>query len=108
MTYAVRVSSVAADQIAAYQAYIAEKSGFQEIADRWAELVYDAIGKLHYMPGRFALAEEDRGRDYDIHRQIIGSYLALYTIDEDNMVVKVIGFRHGSRLPRPEELSEEE
>ncbi|MCC7474674.1 MAG: type II toxin-antitoxin system RelE/ParE family toxin [Pirellulales bacterium] len=102
--YTIRVSSFAAEQIAEYQAHIAEKSGFAEIAERWADLVYAAIEELQIMPRRFALAEEDNYRDYNIHRLLIGKYLALYTIDEKTKTVKVIGFRHGSRLPKTDDL----
>jgi len=46
------------------------------------------------------MAEEDQHRDYPIHRRIIGNYLALYTVDEEQSTVRVIGFRHGRQLPR--------
>ena len=105
-TYKVCVSSFAADQIAEYGAYIAEKSGFDEIANRWMYLVYEVMQKLHYMPRRFTFAEENQYRDYDIHRQIIGDYLALYTVNDETMTVQIIGFRHGRKLPRPDELPE--
>lgn len=56
------------------------------------------------MPDRYELAEESRIRSYAIHRLIIGNYLALYHIVASTRVVRVIGFRHGSRLPRPDDL----
>jgi len=69
--------------------------------------VYDAIETLAFFPRRFALAEEDAHRPYEIRRMLIGNYLALYTIDDSVRTVKLIAFRHGARLPRPEELPEE-
>lgn len=104
--YTVRVSSFASDQIADYAAYIADKSGFPEIANKWMDLVYATMQKLDYSPRRFVLAEESQYRKYDIHRQIIGEYLAIYRIDKAAKVVEVIGFRRGCKLPRPNELPE--
>lgn len=62
--------------------------------------VYAELRSLDHAPRRNALAEEDRYRDYEIRRPIIGHYLALYTVDDAASVVHIIGFRHGSRLPR--------
>jgi len=102
--YTVRVSSFAAKQIAEYGVFIAKQSGHVEIADRWMDHVYASMQKLHYSPRRFVFAEENKYRNYEIHRQIIGQYLALYTVDDETEVVQIIGFRQGNRLPRPDEL----
>lgn len=68
---------------------------------RWLQRVYDAFDTLQYMPDRYELAKENAGYDYDIYRLLIGSYIAAYTVDESAAVVYLLGFRHGSRLPRP-------
>ena len=102
--YSVRYSPRVVDQIYAYADNIARKSKSVEIAERWVDFVYTSIDRLEYNPQRFALAEENDHRDYEIHRQIIGSYLALYSIDETANVVRIIGFRHGRQLPRPKQL----
>jgi mRNA-degrading endonuclease RelE of RelBE toxin-antitoxin system len=102
--YAVSVSPLAAEKIADYGFYIATQSGSAAIAERWMARVYAAIEKLHYSPRRFVFAAESEYRDYDIHRLIIGKYLALYAVDDDAKIVRVIGFRHSHRLPRPDEL----
>lgn len=104
--YTVRVSSLAAEKIAEYGFYISEQSGSVEIAERWIAHVYATVDKLRYSPRRFVFAEENDHREYGIHRQIIGKYLALYTINEDTQTVLVIGFRHGHQLPKPDELPE--
>lgn len=102
--FTVVVAPVAAEKIAQYGNYIAEQSGSVEVAQRWVDRVYDAIETLEVFPRRFALAEEDAHRSYEIRRLIFGNYLALYTIDDVRKTVKVVGFRHGARLPRPDEL----
>jgi len=102
--YTVSVSPQVAEAIAEYGYYIANQSGSPVIAERWMARVYATIAKLHYSPHRFVTAEEDSHREYEIRRQIIGKYLALYTVDEEQKRVMVIGFRHGHRLPRPDDL----
>lgn len=102
--YTVVVAPVAAETIGECGRYIAEKSGSVEIAERWVDRVYDAIETLDVSPRRFELAEEDAHRSYEIRRLIFGNYLALYTIDDGRKTVKVVGFRHGARLPQPDEL----
>ena len=104
--YSIRVSPAAADRVADYAEFIAERSGSVDIARRWVDRVYSAIDSLAYWPRRFAFAEENDHLDYEIRRLIVGRHLVLYTVDDEDLLVKVIGFRHGSRLPRPEELPE--
>ena len=102
--YTVSVSPSAADRIADYGAFIAEQSASQTIAQRWVDQVYKTIETLDQIPRRFALAEEDPHVDCEVRRLLVGNYLACYTIDDEAKTVRVIGFRHGRRLPRPDEL----
>lgn len=104
MNYTIVVAPDAADRIAEYGKFIAENSGSVEIAQRWVNLVYAAIESLDIFPRRFELAEEDAHRNYEIRRLVIGSYVAIYTVDDLAQAVKIIGFRHGARLPRPDTL----
>ena len=105
--YQVVVSPKTRQQISEYAHHIAESSGSNVVAERWANQVYDVIDRLEYFPRRFGLAEEDSYRNYAIHRLILGNYLALYAVDDEARIVRVIGFRHGKRLPRPNDLSDD-
>ncbi len=73
-------------------------------ASRWLEQVWDAIDGLEEMPNRHNLAPENDYKPYEVRRALVGDYLVLFTIDNSAGKVWVIGFRHGSRLPRPDEL----
>ena len=105
-SYRVVIAPVAADSIAEYYRYIAEMAGMPETAERWVNHVYDKISTLDFFPQRHALAEENGQRNYEIRQQVIGNYLALYSIDEAKAAVHVVGFRQGRRLPQPENLPE--
>lgn len=102
--YQVLVSPRTRQQIRDYAMHIAQQSGSLTIAEQWTDRIFTGIERLEYFPRRFVRAEEHQHRDYDIYRQVIGNYLVLYTIDETAAAVRVIGFRHGARLPRPGEL----
>ena len=105
--FSVIVTPVVTEKIDEYASHIAEQSGSVEIAERWIDRVYDAVETLSMFPRRFGLAEEDAHREYEIRRLIIGDYLAAYTIDDAKKTVMVVGFRHGARLPQPEDSPED-
>jgi plasmid stabilization system protein ParE len=104
MHYSVYVTETTYAQISSYARYIAEEKRAPENARNWVDRVYTAIESLSYHPYRCELAVENDYRDYEIRRLRIGRYLVLYTIDETQQRVYAIGFRHGARLPRPNEL----
>jgi plasmid stabilization system protein ParE len=97
--YRVEYSPAVVDQIYAYAKNIAERSQSIEIAQRWSDLVLSSIDRLQYYPKAFALAEENDFVEFEIRKQVVGSYIALYAIDDGRQVVRVIGFRHGRQLP---------
>lgn len=106
MSYRVLITPSARAAMLEQARYIAVDCQAPENAAHWLERVFDAAETLAELPGRCMVAPEDAFRDYEIRRLLIGSYLMLFTIVEEEKTVWVIGFRHGRRLPRPEELPE--
>lgn len=102
--FRVEVTDHAADSIDEYRRFIAEQSGSPKVASDWTDAVYNKIDVLRYMPTRFALAGEAAKCSYEVRRLLIGKYIALYHVDEVAEIVHVLAFRHGARLPRPEDL----
>jgi hypothetical protein len=105
-TYRVIVAPVAAKSIGECARYIAEVGRKPETAAKWVERVYERIASLEAFPQRHTLAQENGQRNYEIRQQIIGNYVVLYSIDEAQAEVHVVGFRQGQRLPRPQDLPE--
>jgi mRNA-degrading endonuclease RelE of RelBE toxin-antitoxin system len=103
-TYRVIVAPVAAKSIGECARYISEVGGKPETAAKWIDRVYERINSLEAFPQRHSLAEENSHRDYEIRQQIFGNYVVLYSIDEQNLAVHIVGFRQGQRLPRPQDL----
>ena len=104
MKYTVEFTSTALDAIRAQAQYIAVACQAPANARRWLEQVFDVIDGLEHMPQRHNLASESHSKTYEVRRALAGDYPILVTIDEDAHRVCVIGFRHGSRLPRPDAL----
>jgi mRNA-degrading endonuclease RelE of RelBE toxin-antitoxin system len=104
MIYKVEITSATFDAIQEQARYIAVDCQAPLNSSRWLEQVWDAIDGLERMPGRHNLAPESAYKSYEVRRVIVGDYLILFTIDEPASTVWVIGFRHGSRLPRPGDL----
>lgn len=102
--YHVRMTASTNRQIAQCANYIGEESGCSDIAKRWSRKIYQQIATLSIYPRRNAIAQENDYRDYEIRRQLIGNYVALYTIDEKGLAVNIIGFRHAKQLPATQEL----
>ncbi len=104
MNYAVEITDTTFELIRAQARYIAIDCQAPLNASRWLERMWDAIDGLEEMPKRHNLAEEDAFKSYEVRRALVSDYLVLFTIDEAAGKVWVIGFRHGSRLPRPDDL----
>ena len=104
MNYTVEFTDTALDAIRAQAQYIAIDCQAPVNARRWLEQVWDVIDGLEHMPQRHNLAPESDSKTYEVRRALVGDYLILFTINEDAHKVWVIGFRHGSRLPRPDDL----
>jgi plasmid stabilization system protein ParE len=107
MTFDVEITDAALAAIRAQVKYIAIECRAPLNAGRWLERVWDAIDGLALMPERHGLAAEDEFKPYEVRRVLVGNYLILFTIEKKARKVWVIGFRHGSRLPRPGELPEQ-
>ncbi|MEQ8848293.1 type II toxin-antitoxin system RelE/ParE family toxin [Botrimarina sp.] len=107
MRYRVRVTLRAKAAIDEQIGYIANMRQSPTNALRVLEAIEQSIDSLATMPERGALAPEDAYVDYSVRMLIIMRvYLLLYRIDESGGTVVVVGFRHGSRLPRPGDLGE--
>lgn len=104
MKYRVETTDVARDLIREQARYIAVDRQAPLNAARWLEQVWDAVDGLEQMPARCPLAEEDGTKPYEVRRALVGDYVLLFTIDERARTVWIIGFRHGGRLPRPDDL----
>lgn len=97
--YKLIIAPTAAEQIASHAQFVADQSGAVEVALRWLERVFATIGTLATAPDRFELSEEASAHKTVVRRMLIDRRVVLYCVDEPEMAVYVIGFRHATRLP---------
>lgn len=102
--YAVELTDAALAAITAQTRYIAVEAQSPTNAERWLDQVWDAVDSLDQSPHRAVRAEEDAYVKYEVRQLVVGSHLLLFTVDDDQRKVWIIGLRHGHRLPRPGEL----
>lgn len=106
--YSVRLTDSVLAAIAEQARFIAVDNHAPLNAQRWLESIWEAVDSLEKVPRRGAVAEESRYLAFEVRQLIVGSHLLLFAVDDKTKVVSVLGLRHGHRLPRPGDLTDEE
>lgn len=102
--YAVVTTATAKAAIREQVRHFAEEQQAPQNAAEWLGRVWTSIDGLEFMPLRFPPAEGYERLPYVVRRVVLDNHLILFTVDEANATVYVVGLRHGARLPRPREL----
>lgn len=76
-------------------------------AERWWRRALAEIMALERMPNRHPFASENDHRPYEIRALVVDNCIFLFHVDEMARIVRVIGFRHGSQLPMPDDLPQD-
>ena len=105
--YAVEVTETALASIRAQARYIAEDMRAPADARHWLERLWDAVDSLERWPRRAPLAEENAHVEYEVRKRIVGDFLLLFTIDDEERTVWILGLRRGQRMARPGDLPED-
>lgn len=100
-TYRVTISDETLEGVEEYLNYITEQTGLPGIAARWWEKAAESIFSLDKMPHRCSRAPEDAFEERTIRMMIVDRFLFLFTVNEEQGVVRVLNCRHGSQEPRP-------
>ena len=106
MKYRVEVMPVAEAAIDAFINLIANERQEPVNAAKVLRRIRSTIDRLESFPNSAGFAPENELRNYEIRMRLVANCLLLFNVDEDRHTVRVIGFRHSSRLPRPDELPE--
>jgi plasmid stabilization system protein ParE len=106
MTYQVLITDRALAKLREQVHYIGVECQAPQNAERWLARVLEAADSLADMPRRCPKAIESALRPYEIRSLNIDGYLLLFTIDDAERLVVVIGARHGRQMPQAEELPE--
>ena len=102
--YSVEITDAAFVAIRDHARHVAIELAAPENAKRWLQRVRDAIDSLQRWPRRAPKAPEDAFVPYEVRQLVLENHLLLFTIDDEQRKVWILGLRHGARLPRPQDL----
>lgn len=99
MTYRVTSTRRVDREVEAIASWYYERSGSQDVADKWVLSYRAAASTLSRHPESYSLAREDASFDFEVRELLFGSgrkktHRILFRIDEVESTVVVIGVRH--------------
>ncbi|MGD9858308.1 MAG: type II toxin-antitoxin system RelE/ParE family toxin [Planctomycetaceae bacterium] len=97
MKFRVGLTPRAEQELREIAAWYRERSGSQEIADRWVDGILARLNRLELDPQRHALAREADLFDYDVRELLFGSgrrktHRILFRVIDD--LVEIMAIRH--------------
>ena len=93
--YRVDIAPSALEQIES--AYDEIHKDSPENAAAWLQKLHQAIDSLEYFPRRCGIIRENNAFDDDVRERLHYSHRILFSIDEQNQIVKVHAIRHAAR-----------
>jgi hypothetical protein len=102
--YGVKITATAREAIRETARFIAVEQRSAQNAAEWLDRIWTCIDGIEFMPMRHLKAEGYDHLPYVVRRAILDNRLILFTVDQSNATVYVVGLRHGARVPRPSDL----
>lgn len=107
MKYRVVVLPSVEEQIDSYIDYIAHVRQEPINAQKVLTQIRQSVDRIELFPNAAPFAPENDYRPYTIRMTVVAGCRLLFNVDENSKTVRVIGFRHGRRLPDSSNLPEE-
>ena len=100
MTYHIKITRQAQEQMREIVRYIAYELKAPETAMRFLELLEENIASLSELPQRIPLTKEEPWRSLGIHNMTVKNYLVYFWINEENCTVQVTAVIYEKRNQR--------
>ncbi len=97
MDYQVTLTAQATEQIREIVIYISQSLQEPTVAKHWADLLYNEIANLCFMPSRHLLVEEEPWRTKGIRKMPVKNFIVYYWVDEENKRVSITAVIYGRR-----------
>ena len=97
MTYAVKITDYAIEQMQAAVTYISKVLQEPAVARKWLAALKQEISGLSTMPLRFPLVEEEPWRTSGVRKMLVGNFIVYYWPDEPAKIVWVMAVIYGRR-----------
>lgn len=95
MIYRVVLTDEAWAKIRDQAHYIADEAGPPLNAGRWLSRILEAVDTLEHWPRRCPEAIESVYFPFEVRALSVDGFLLLFTVDDDECVVRVVNARHG-------------
>lgn len=98
MIFNLKIAPIAEDAILDQARFIAADNPIAAI--RWYQSLFDTILTLRENPKRHPVAEMmSVVLGLEVRKLVIGNYLIFYHVDDNDLIVSVVRFRHAARRP---------
>ena len=97
MAYRVRITESADRDLEEIIAYIAIKLANPKAATDFVTALEERYTTLEDHPLMYELSQNDRLSEQGYHRFVVGSYIVLYLVDEEQQVVNIARVIYGRR-----------
>lgn len=100
MSYRVLYTEQFHDALDAQVEYFIKRDVPQSRIASWLNDLLYLMDSLDELPERYPVAPTESALSgVELRKVVFGNYLAFYHIDRKNLLVHLLGFRHGARLP---------
>ena len=97
VTYKVKLTTQAIEELDLASQYIANELQQPEIANHWLDTMQCEFRSLSYLPGRFPLTEEEPFRSMGVHKMRVKNYLVYYIIQREAAIVWITSIIYAKR-----------
>ncbi len=97
MTYQVKFTFQAIEQITNTIAYIAQFLLEPQVASKWSAFLKQEIAKLGFIPYRYPLVDEEPWHTKELRKMTVKNFFVYYTIQEEEQVVWITAVLYSRR-----------
>ena len=97
ITYKVKVTRQALEQIQEITHYVAHELGAPDAADDLLDEMENMINSLADMPKRLSLVDEEPWRTEGVRKALVKNFIIYFWIDEENVKVQVVAVIYEKR-----------
>ena len=97
MSYCIKLTPNAIEQIQAALDYISDVLMVPDIAENWKNRLKNDVSQLSFMPGRVRLTEEEPWHGLGIHKLIVHHFIIYFWIEETVKIVWITAIVYEKR-----------
>ena len=97
VTYKVKLTTQAIEELDRAAQYIAYEMQQPQIAEQWLDAMQDAFRSLAYFPGKYPMVDEEPFAALGVHKMKVKNTLVYYIIKQEQTVVWITAIVYAKR-----------